>query len=637
MLLTSLTTQLKPEIKSMLFTALVLTIFNFNLKASEQENTDSSIQLTTHQAIIAKRVESYVDEYFPDFLEKNHTPGAAFILVDKGGPLLIKGYGKHSFENGNDIEPDKHLFRIASITKTMTGLGIMKLVNEGIVELDTDVNQYFTRFQIPDTFEQPITVRNLLQHNSGISDEFVGLSFTDIAERRSMGDFLEEHVPQRFFPPGKYGSYTNRAFMLLGHIIEEVSGKPYENWMEENVFQPLGMINTSFTLNEEQKPWFTVGSFYIDGEYQKQNSVDTISRPSGDAISTATDMGRYATMLLNSGSIDGKVFLQPETTKQIFSDCFTHHDIFDQGCLSFARSVLPDNTVRFQHSGHYGGWYSDFAVFPEQGVGYFINTNGDTDFRKEFRKGIAEKITGSSFDVEQDYKFAEKIDRADELAGNYRTQFISSTFEKIYHLIVGDNIVSLKDDSTLLFKGLEFKQVEPLIFRNTITGNALVFEQDEQGNIARFLTPIDWFSVGEKLAKWETAEFQKSWMKYALVLCILLALLSSIVLVQKANRHKLLIGFVLFVNLLWLSPIATLWLTNTTDLMAITLGLTLPMKAAMILIDVAVCGTIIFWLLAISKLFSTRHGFISSVLLLTTMANTAGLVFWVNYWNLIGA
>jgi len=111
---------------------LLVTMFSFSSSANDQSEAEENYNSSQIEQITS-RVESYVDKYIPDFIDKNHTPGAAFILVDKNGPLLIKGYGKHSFKNGVAIDPDKHLFRIASITKTMTGLGIMKLVNEGNV------------------------------------------------------------------------------------------------------------------------------------------------------------------------------------------------------------------------------------------------------------------------------------------------------------------------------------------------------------------------------------------------------------------------------------------------------------------------------------------------------------------------
>ncbi len=189
--MTSFLIQFKQKFISIILCWFVITGITFDLYANEQQVA----QQVSVESTITSRVETYVDEYFPDMLEKTHTPGATFILVDRNGPLITRGYGKHSYENGNDIDPARHLFRIASITKTMTGLGIMKLVDEGKIDLDADVNQYFSRFQIPDTFEQPITARNLLQHNSGVSDEFVALNFTEIAAKRSMGDFLEQHVP----------------------------------------------------------------------------------------------------------------------------------------------------------------------------------------------------------------------------------------------------------------------------------------------------------------------------------------------------------------------------------------------------------------------------------------------------------
>jgi len=634
--------QLK-KILTILF-ALIVSCINCNATAQEQSDSGTTPQVTSEQTIIASRVDTWIDNYFPDFMEKSHTPGAVFILVDKNGPLIVKGYGKHSFEDGNDIDPAKHLFRIASITKTMTGLGVMKLVNEGKIDLDADVNQYFTRFQIPDTFKQPITTRHLLQHNSGISDEFVGLSFTEIKERRSMGDFLEKHVPQRFFPPGKYGSYTNRAFMILGHLIEEVSGQPYEDWMESNVFKPLGMNNTGFYVTEEQKPWFTEGSFYVDGNYQKATSIDTISRPSGDAISTAIDMGRYARMLLNGGDIDGLEFLKSETVEQIFSDCSVHHDIFPKGCLSFARTELPDGSVRYQHGGNYGGWRSDFAFFPDLGVGYFVSTNGAAEYVNDFRYEIAQKITGKKYNVEQQYEFAEKIDRADELIGNYRTQFISSTFEKIYHLIVGDTVISLKDDATLIFRGDEHQQISPLVFRNLASGDALVFEQDETGTVQRFLTDIDWFSVGEKLEDWEKAESQLSWLKYSHIITVLILILFLIVLMITGSRDKfiasngkLLTSLLPLTNILWLVPVSVLWLTDTTDIMAIQTGLTTPMKTAFIFINLAVYCSVICCLLALLTLFKKSQPLLGQLILLLTTVNTTGLVIWVNYWNLFNS
>ncbi len=91
----------------------------------------------------------------------------------------------------------------------------------------------------------------------------------------------------------------------------------------------------------------------------------------------------------------------------------------------------------------------------------------------------------------------------------------------------------------------------------------------------------------------------------------------------------------LLTNLLWLSPIAVLWFTNTTDIMAITLGLTVPMKAAFGLIDLAVASTVVFGILALTRVFAATQSFASRLLLSLSLANCAGLIFWVSYWNLI--
>ena len=631
----------KPIVKLMLIFTLFFSVVITGSTAGIESNTIKN----DNTKEVVDRVENYVDKFFTGFLAKNHTPGVSFILVDKNGALLTKGYGKSKFENGQAIDPQKHLFRIASITKTMTALGVMKLVNENKIDIDANVNNYFTRFQIPDTFESPVTVRHLLMHTSGISDTFAELNFSDIAEKRNMGDFLEKHIPQRLFPPGKYGGYTNRAYMLLGHIIEEVSGEAYEDWMRDNVFKPLGMNNTGFYLSKEQAPWLAEGTLFIDGQYKKQTSVDTITRPSGDAISTAVDMGRYATMLLNNGVIDGKNFLNKETVNRIFNDCFSFHPGMSKGCISFHKSVLPDENLRFEHGGYYGGWYADFAFFPELGFGYFVGSNGDDEFTKEFRKGIAEQITGSTFNAKSDYIFSKKIDRADELVGNYRSQFLGATFEKIYHLFSGDSIISLKDSATLSFQGQDYQQVDPLVLRSLQTGSLLVFEQNEHGKIINAISGGGWFGVNAKLTFWQQTNFQLSWLRYALYFCLFALVIfpiTSIVLAKNkakmqgtlVSKNTIILVIASVSNFLWLSPLALLWLTNTTDLMSITLGLTWPMKTAFVLIDLAVIFAVLLSLFTLKNIFSTKQARIIRFMLLIMSINSLSLIFWSNYWNL---
>ena len=617
---------MKNQFIKALFLSLMLNLCFTLLNASENAS-----EIVKRSKVV--EVEEFINTFFPEFMEKSHSPGVSFILVDRNGTVLSKGFGTHHYENGVPIDPDKHIFRIASITKTMTAIGALKLVNEGLLDLDKNVNEYFTKFKIPDTFDEPITAKHLLLHNSGISDSYIDLNFTDIAEYRDMGSYLSEHVPQRFFPPGKYGSYTNRAYMLLGHLIEEISGERYEDWMRDNIFLPLGMNNSGFYLTDEQRPWLAVGTRYVNGAYELISRVDTITRPSGDALSTAHDMGRYASMLLNNGVIDDKQFLATDIVELMFNECFTHHEVFSKGCLSFPTKKLADGTVSYMHSGYYGGWYSDLKFYPEHGFAYFATSNGDVNFVSDLRSEMDKIMTGIS--RSDSIVFDEKIDRLDEIVGNYRSQFISSTFEKMYHLIFGDEISTSEDGVTLLFKGEPFRQIESLIFKHMKYDRSLVFIE-ENGEIVRALTNTSWFSVHEKLPGWEQAESQKLWLKINLYLYVFLLIGMLIQLIKSQlteNKYSSVLGICL--SILWLAPITILWATDTTNIMQITLGLTQPMKFVFTIVTLAVYLSIFHLLLTAYKVIIKRDFGVKAILPLLLILNNIAAIYWVNYWNIL--
>jgi D-alanyl-D-alanine carboxypeptidase len=185
------------------------------------------------------------DVYKPDL------PGAAIIVLKNGQVIFRKGYGIANLELNVPIRPEM-VFRLASITKQFTAVAIMMLAEQGKLSLQDDIAKFFPDYS---TAGKRITVENLLTHTSGIKDHLEKLWPARMRE-----DFRPERLIDLFkndsleFEPGTKESYSNSNYVLLGVIIEKLSGKEYGQFIEENIFKPLGMKHSYYERVQEIIP-----------------------------------------------------------------------------------------------------------------------------------------------------------------------------------------------------------------------------------------------------------------------------------------------------------------------------------------------------------------------------------------------
>jgi CubicO group peptidase (beta-lactamase class C family) len=195
-------------------------------------------------------------------------PGASVIVIHHGKILLNKGYG---FANIKQSEPNTPLtvFRLGSVTKQFTAMAILQLYDKQMLQINDYVEKYF-----PGTLNgNKITIKNLLTHTSGITESLN----TDLA-----------------FTPGTQISYSNTGYNLLGKIIEKVSGMSYEKYLQENIFQPLGMKNTGYEHSDIKVKNRATGYISDNGSYTDIGESDVSGAFSAGALySTAEDMYRW--------------------------------------------------------------------------------------------------------------------------------------------------------------------------------------------------------------------------------------------------------------------------------------------------------------------------------------------------------
>ena len=264
------------------------------------------------------------------FVDEKEIAGAVAIVGDANGLLAIESVGNREIEGRHPMQPDA-LFRIASMTKPITAIALMILVDEEKLAIDDPVEEHLPEFRDQmmlayrqgDTFiarrpARPITIRDLLTHTSGLPDG----PLPDSPERdarppTTLAEQSRNHARRRLsFEPGTRWSYSNAGMNALGRVIEVASGMPYEAFLEARIFGPLGMVDTTFYPTPDQMKRIAV-TYAKDSEGLQPVETSKVApkpgerppSPAGGLYSTGVDLARLYRMMLRRGTFDGRKIL----------------------------------------------------------------------------------------------------------------------------------------------------------------------------------------------------------------------------------------------------------------------------------------------------------------------------------------
>lgn len=346
------------------------------------------------RAIDAGDLAAYVDGLVNAGMQSDHIAGVTVAVVDRHGPLLLRGYGIAGQDPWRDVDPNSTLFRIGSISKTFTYLLALQLVDDGTLDPGAPANSYLPPdLQLPVDGYAPVLVRHLFTHSAGYEDSAMGHLFeVDPAKVSSLEDYVRQHRPKRVREPGTHAVYSNYSLALLGVIATRLSGKTFDDLVESRILQPTGMQHTTFRepLGEDdpRNSGPTFEGLWSDGfkrsaggyKAQKFEHIAQIA-PVGGASSSAEDMGRYMRMLLGDGSIDGRQVLAPSVLARVYSEPqFRNAPEVTGFSWGFFASKLG-NIELYGHGGATLWFHSSMQLIPELGLGIFISTNTDTGRR----------------------------------------------------------------------------------------------------------------------------------------------------------------------------------------------------------------------------------------------------------------
>jgi CubicO group peptidase (beta-lactamase class C family) len=322
----------------------------------------------------------------------------AIMISRDGSPVLEAVYGmaNRSFGVPNRIDTR---FNLASMNKMFTAVGILRLVQEGLLDLDTTVGAYLPDYP-NEAVRNTVTVHQLLTHTAGMGNIFGKLyGQTPVNRYHEVEDYLPLFVdePLRFEPGTRY-EYSNAGYVLLGYLIEKVSGRNYHDYIRDNVFTPAGMADTDCYDVEYPVPGLAIGysrskSGSATYEYRTIEFMKmTRGGPAGGGYSTVGDLTRFGVALF-----EGRI-LDEEHTELLTSGKVAVDDTPQAGeyCYGLLEQRINGHRV-VGHSGNFSGIRATLKVYPDDGIILAILSNFDRDQgAEELEYFVRERINGAT-------------------------------------------------------------------------------------------------------------------------------------------------------------------------------------------------------------------------------------------------
>ena len=344
-------------------------------KPTETKKEEAKQATPGKPEMTAADVEAFLDGIVPAQLTQNDIAGATVSIVKDGKLLFAKGYGYSDVKTKKPVSPETTLFRPGSVSKLFTWTAVMQLVEQGKLDLNKDVNEYLD-FKIPDAFGKPITLTHILTHTPGFEEQIKDL-FTLATDTPNLGEYLKTHIPNRIFAPGTTPAYSNYATALAGYIVERVSGKPFNDYVDENIFKPLGMNHSTFRqpLPESLAPFMSSGYQLSSSAAKPFENINAF--PAGSMSSSAVDMSKFMLAHLQNGKFGDAQILKPETVKLMHSRLFA----LDDAAQGMAHGFYEESQNGKRIIGHGGDtmWFhSDLHLIQDEGVGFFFSYNSQS-------------------------------------------------------------------------------------------------------------------------------------------------------------------------------------------------------------------------------------------------------------------
>ncbi|NVK57628.1 MAG: serine hydrolase [Alteromonadaceae bacterium] len=592
-------------------------------------------------------VEAFVDGVVIPSMKTHHNPSGVVMIMKDEKIIFAKGYGYTDLEKGIAVDPYTSLFRPGSISKLFTWVSVMQLVEQGRLDMDTNVNEYLTQFNVTDSWPgQPVTLRHIMTHTAGFEDGALGYLITDDPSRiLPLAESLEKYQPQRVNPPGAHVSYSNWATALAGLIVANVSGQPFNEYVQEHIFDVLGMQRSTFVEPlppELDKDMAKVYRYEADSYVPMPYEIVSNFGPAGALATTAYDMSLFGRALLSDGAWQGQQILKAETLKQMLSEGFSHDPrVRGMGLGFLLRRYGPDGFDNFGHDGGTSAFASHFGLSKKENLMLFTSFSGIPDYHgphTEFVRAFYDAFYPHPVkSVTPADDFAE---RGQKYEGTYHTWRNNFTQAESLAGMFAAVKVTLMADNTLMIGDSRYVEVAHNLFRKLNDYDRIAFQEDADGNIVGYV--IDGFGVMQyyKAPFYETLSFNAP-------LLVLSLLILGFVFIRLGYQFSVYRGLPTTEKNAFRASILvaiTHYLFLLTFMLGLSVGTTQLLYELPTLLKIAFIFPVLALLAALWHVYQTiqvwRHSLLASTWARIRYTLVCGvslyLVWFYFYWNLMG-
>ena len=341
--------------------------------AARAATTPAAPSVPAGHALTAVDAAAYFDGLLPAEMTRADIAGAVIVIVKDGQILFERGYGLADVKARKPVDPDATLFRPGSISKLFLWTAVMQLAQAGKLDLDADINRYLD-FKVPPYRGQPMTMRQLMTHSAGFADTSKDLFPPDLPHLKPLSRMGEVAMPDRIFAPGTTPAYSNYGASLAGYIVQRVSGQPFDDYIEQHIFAPLGMTHSTF-----RQPLPAALAANMSKGYRTASGppgpYELVQMPPAGALATTgSDLSRFMIAHLQDGEYQGARILKPETAQKMHSLAFQPAPGLPGMALGFYQEPANGHRV-IGHAGDTGLFHSDLHLYLDDHVGLYISLN----------------------------------------------------------------------------------------------------------------------------------------------------------------------------------------------------------------------------------------------------------------------
>lgn len=588
----------------------------------------------TTAAASQAELSTLLDEVVPDRLQAMDIPGAAVAVVRRGKPVLLVGFGTTDPGTREPVDPARHVFRVGSVSKALTATVVLRVFQARNLNLHGDLRPYLAELSVRPSPEQSITMHQLLTHTAGFNEQLFGQHTFDPSRFRHLGDYLKEQLPPRFIEPGRVIAYNDHHSALAGWIAGEITGTPFPLLAERQLFGPLAMSATTFRqigqpdrIAENRVPaWHRRGGVlraYPRGLIQ--------TTPAAGAWSTAADMARYLSALLDCGSSG----LEPVGRRRQLQRQAAHHELLPGRAYGFAEGTHGALRVLFK-DGQASGFNARLLLVPEQGLGIFVVHNRNILGRfgaflpaARFNREITTTVLGALHPVaERSLTKPEPAPDAGErsatYAGDYRNVVAARhSWERFIGMFDDVHVEATSEGVDFGFG--EYVEVEPGLLQWHEGGDSYRVFQREHGRGSHLFIG----SGAYERIPWYVASWFTPWLVLGLSAWFLVSMVP--VLAGGSGWHRLVgalpgltfLGFLLGFGLM----------LAFTDVQAFFRG---PTVTLLILLVLPIVGGVALLAQALGLVAGQPRALWRRGVVLVNLASGGSFLAWLEYWNLLG-